>query len=237
MSSENTILVDDLIDHAPTPDVEQVHDTTFSELPTQPESVPIETPAAAENQGGTDEIDSAGQRFDPAIHYRKNGQPVLTPTGKFRKRRAGSTSTDETGQPVGEVNLMSITARPGAIMLVESCITINDVYGSKLFGEYWATTPQEKQLLVDAWSKFVTYKNWDTGNGIYLPLFLATLPYIISRCTDERFTIGLMKIKNSLLRKKDNARTNHRDNGMRQNDTGENTGAAMGGPQGPVSDI
>ena len=217
-------LVNEIASEAPTVD----ETASFFDIPERKSSSVDDTGASpAVSADESAETDAAGTVFNSQIHYRDNaGRPVLTPTGKFRKKRGAS--LDNTSEPV---DLMSITARPGAVMLVDSIISTSDIYGSMVFGEYWKCNPTEKQALTEVWAKLVTYKNWDLGQGIWLPVIIVTLPFIGARVLNPEFSKRIKLILSRFKQQKvstentgenDNAPIDMRSDGERQDNTSEN---------------
>ena len=193
-----------------------------------------ETETAREHSTNTD---SAGTLFNPELHaVDKEGNPSVTPLGKFRKKRGASkvaTQTDAAKQ-IADEQAARAAGMLCADMIVGSACT--------LLGPEWQPVgPDMKQAPIEfdehanlrkAFGDYFVAKGIsDFPPGIALTIAVSSYagPRLAageetkSRLTKAKFWIG-EKLENWKRKRKDNAaQSNRRDDGKRKDDNGKET--------------
>ena len=170
--------------------------------------------------GNTDRRDSVGTKYDPDIHETRDGEPVLTSTGKFRKRRR--TRKDEVDTALGAV---------AAAMTIKTCVIC--------FGREWEPIKSEENnidefaYMARSYDEYFKSKNIeDFPPGVALSIALAA--YAAPRLTLPETRSRTGKVTGWFKRKwqgwklrrgnRHGARADSRNDGERQDNTGAQAG-------------
>ena len=184
-----------------------------------------------------------GERFDKAIHRAdKNGDPLLTKTGRFRLkpgRKAGVDYSDagpklnNPFQPSAEIDApeidpsLSFAAQTAAEMYIQT--------GVILFGPEWLpeTERMERETLVSAFEQYFIAKgviDIPPGVALAIALFGYAAPRFHMPETQSRVQIAWIWLRSKFKRKKDDAtRANFRAYGLREDDASAANGAERKG--------
>lgn len=174
---------------------------------------------------------STEETFDPSYHVSdKDGNPVLTKTGKFRKK-PGRNSAGKSG--TGGLNYPEPPAPDNVGLAAETAAAIYINSGVVIFGPEWLPDGHgEKEGLVDAFRAYLDAKGIDDiPPG--LALSIAMMGYAAKRLympeTQTRLSRIILWVKLKAGMVKYNAsRNDTRSDRMRENDTGENHGEKRG---------
>ncbi len=219
--------------------LESVHDEIQDEssAPNIPaiEASKVEVAGKVKAAAGT--VDKKGVVFDPKLHaVNADGEPSLTPLGKFRKKR-GASSISTTNKAIAEQQLSAenkaaarATGQLAADLFIGSCM--------QLLGDEWVPIGESgKQEM----AKFNEHENLRRAFGDYceaknihsmspaMGLSIALSSYVAPRLMAGKETkTRLAKAKiwvsdkiNAMKERKtkDAAQSNSRDNGKRKDDT------------------
>jgi hypothetical protein len=184
----------------------------------QPESNPI-----PESNYETVNTTAEPTEFDPAYHcVDENGNPIRTKSGKFRRkpgRRTGGTNAE---RRESQFESFTSPAPLSTIQMLTMAIDSTTLICAKFFGDEWKTEGDERAMLIDAYSRFVHYKGWDSAASPELVLIGVTLTYLMPRIMTDKF---LKKLKGM---GKKNAHSNSGTNGVGQNHVGQSDSTASG---------
>lgn len=194
----------------------------------------IEVDIDADPEGDADDIINAstGEKFDHAIHLSDAaGNPVLTKTGKFRKRAGRPSGGNE--RPSG-INFPEAPPQNNARLAAETAAAIYINTGVVIFGSEWLPNAanMEREQLVEAFNAYFE------ANGIVdippgVALVIACLGYAAPRLympkTQTKLQQFILWVKIKIGRAKLNAaRADTGTNGLRENNASKANGEAVG---------
>lgn len=213
-------------------DLNEVHDNIQDESP-EPKQSAIEAAQAVEVETlreQSDNVDSEGTVFNPELHATdKDGNPSVTPLGKFRKKRGASkvSTVSNAQEQQDKINNAKAAASAAVDMSLQSL--------ELLLGPEWKPIQQdgidERANLKAATANYFIAKDInDFPPGVALTVVV--MAYAMPRVTTGKETkTRLAKAKvwaaeklNNLKRKrKDASQSNSRDDGKRKNDASKET--------------
>lgn len=215
--------------------LEDSHDEILEQSPEpQRHAIDAHNEIEAEKlRGQNDNVDKDGTIFDPELHaVNKDGEPSLTPTGKFRKRRGSSkvSTQSEQAKNIHDEAAARAAGQLAADMMIGSCVT--------LLGEEWVpigSKGTQEPLQFDehtnlrrAFGEYFVAKGInDFPPGIMLSIALSS--YAGARLAGGKETktrlakakIWVSDMFGKLRKKKNATQSNSGDNRVRQDDTSE----------------
>lgn len=208
-SDMSAVDIGEVIHEQTDPPSESVETPPLTDTPPSPENPPESAPFVAEDNS------KPGDQFDARFHcVDDNGNPRRNADGSFRKRplRKGSDPQPVQGEVVDSFNS---PPRPSAIQLATIVHTVLESVTKKFIGPEWELSKDEKTVLLDCWSRYIQYKDWDNQ---------CTPDFLVIACTAGIYMPRLMhpNFKEKVLRRRKNALTNNRATANGKNDTGKN---------------
>lgn len=108
-------------------------------------------------------IDSAGTKFDPSYHrVDENGDPVRTPTGKFRKQTKKKTTDSVIGKLPGQSTgsivdaaQAAVNGKAAAALLLTSCIVLGGQDFQPRVGKVGDIEIDEQKMLENAFADYL----------------------------------------------------------------------------------
>lgn len=161
--------------------------------------------------------------FDPAYHcVDDNGNPIRTKNGKFRRKPGRKQGGTNEQRKESQFESFTSPAPLSTIQMLTMAIDSTTLICAKFFGDEWKTSGDERAMLIDAYSRFVHYKGWDSAASPELVLIGVTLTYLMPRIMTDKF---LKKLKGM---GKKNAHSNYRQNGIGENNVSESNSSSVG---------